>query len=76
MTWNGLSEFYGYGVWTDGLSYYYSKDTAQYVLDKETQTWVEKEWTGFIPLFAAKIWTDGVNNYYSYGTSQYIIYTK
>ena len=42
MTWNGLTNFEGERVWTDGENIYYSYGAAgQYVLDKDTNTWQE-----------------------------------
>lgn len=37
----------------------------QYVLDRETDTWIEKDWNGFEPEDSFMIWSDGFNTYYS-----------
>lgn len=44
IEWKGYSNIYGMRIWTDGNNVYYSESTNQYILDKETSTWVEKNW--------------------------------
>ena len=69
--WNGLSNFIGSKVWTDGENVYYSNTNSssgtvgQYVLNRATSTWTEKTWNGFNDLRGDCIWTDGKNIYYS-----------
>ena len=72
-TWNGLTNFNGEHVWTDGENIYYSNTTNQYVLDKSTSTWTTKTWNGLTSFYGDNIWTDGVNIYYSYQTVQYVL---
>ena len=73
MAWNGLSNFYGHNVWTDGTNIYYSNSPNHYVLDKSTNTWNVKTWNGFSNFYVNCVWTDGTNIYYSNGSSQYVL---
>ena len=68
-----MTDFSYYGIWTDGKDIFYSSSAGQFVLDKETSTWVAKTWSGFIPTTGEYIWSDGENTYYSTITSQYIL---
>lgn len=71
-TWNGLDNFDGYAVWTDGTNYYYSRGSSQYVL--ENDEWKPKTWNGLTSFYGQQIWTDGTNIYYSNGGgNQYIL---
>ena len=73
-TWNGLTEFYGSLVWTDGENIYYSYLTEQYVLNRATSTWEPKTWNGLDNFEGQFVWTDGENIYYSKDTSnQYVL---
>ena len=72
-TWNGLTDFNGSKIWTDGNNIYYSNASNQYVLDKDTSTWSAKTWNGFTDLDGSNIWTDGENIFYSSGTNQYVL---
>ena len=64
-TWNGLNNFGGDGIWTDGTNIYYSNSTTHYVLDKSTPTWTTKTWNGLNNFYGYRIWSDGENIYYS-----------
>ena len=72
-TWNGYTSIYGTYIWTDGENIYYSRDTSQYVLNKETSTWTTKTWNGYTSFSANDIWTDGENIYRSNGSSQRVL---
>ena len=72
-TWNGLTDFNGYYVWSDGTDLYYSKESSQYVWDKSTSTWVAKTWSGLSSFFKYNIWSDGKDYYYSSGSTQYVL---
>lgn len=61
-TWNGLADFNGRYVWSDGTHIYYSKETEQYVLNGDT--WEPKTWEEVTP-DAYNIWSDGDNIYLS-----------
>ena len=64
-SWNGLTEFNGNCVWTDGHNIYYSNNLEQYVLNKETSTWEEKIWNGSMTYpVGYEIWTDGTSFYW------------
>ena len=63
-TWNGLTNFDGYRIWTDGTNIYYSKDTQQYILRGDT--WEKYTWNGLTSFIGNMIWTDGTNYYYSW----------
>lgn len=69
-TWNGLTNFSGTQIWTDGAHVYYSNGDDQYRLDQSTSTWEPTTWSGVI-LDGNYIWTDGENIYYSNGNEQY-----
>ena len=45
-TWNGLTNFRGVWIWTDGANIYYSNGDSHYQLDKATSTWQTKTWSG------------------------------
>ena len=68
--WSGLSgarfNLDASSIWTDGNNTYYSFDTDQYVLNKETNAWERKSWNGYWEIYGNDIWTDGVNTYFSY----------
>ena len=72
-SWDGLSNFEGQYVWSDGDNTYYSGlyGSEQYVLNKVSSTWEEKTWN--INIQGNDIWTDGDNIYYSYLTDQYVL---
>ena len=74
MIWNGLTNFNGKYIWSDGINTYYSGlyGVGQYVLDKGTNTWNGKTWNiNFIS--GNNVWTDGDNIYYSEGSAQYVL---
>ena len=80
MTWNGINDFNGEDIWTDGDNIYltlYDSGTKHYVLDKSTNTWVTKTWNGFADaspfVYGRYIWTNGEKIYYSDGTDQYVL---
>ena len=70
-TWNGLTNFTGSNVWTDGNNIYYSSGSNQYILDKSTFTWSAKTWD-ITDLSGSDVWTDGDNLYYSSVNKHYI----
>lgn len=68
----GYTNFLGEYVWTDGVNYYYSYSSYQFILDFDTMTATAFSWTGgYNSLNGKNIWTDGVNYYISTGTNQY-----
>ena len=69
-TWNGLTNFNAEEIWSDENNIYYSNDTEQYKLNKETNTWEEMTWD--IDFYGSLIWTDGENLYYSSSSKQKI----
>lgn len=85
--WNGLvagdQVVSGIDIWSDGVDIYYSNGNEQYVLDKSTSTWKDKEWFGIDfdvygeleepGLCGRCIWSDGVDIYYSHLSYQYIL---
>ena len=71
---NTIQQFDGYNIWSDGYNIYYSDSiNKQYVLDKETYTWIEKSWNGDFYPIGKFIWTDGDNIYYSQGATQFFL---
>ena len=68
-TWTGLTNFTGNQVWTDGENIYYSLQSKQYVLNKETSIWTQKTWSGLTSFVGDSIWTDGKNIYHSSGSA-------
>ena len=69
--WNGLTEFYGQYVWTDGKNIYYSLKDKQYRFDKVELKWKPKPWNGLTNFNGNTIWTDGNNIYYDSGDKHY-----
>ena len=63
---NNLSTFNGMNVWTDGTNTYYINGSTQYVLDKETNTWIAESNFDY-SLGGCNVWTDGINFYCSNG---------
>ena len=53
----------------DGINYYYSSYSTQYVLQGDT--WVKKTWNGLTSFYGNYIWTDGTNYYYSNYSEQH-----
>lgn len=73
MSWNGFSDIDGRYIWHSDENTYYSYNTEQYVLNKETFTWEEKTWEGLTSFVGDNVWTDGENIYYLYAGNQYIL---
>ncbi len=81
MDWNAgghlsLSQahyFNGADVWSDGIDYYYSSATDQYVLDISTYTWHDMVWNGLSAFAGSRVWSDGSKYYYSSGSKQYVL---
>ena len=78
QTWEGLTDFKGLNVWTDGTNIYYSDYSSsggnkQYVLNGST--WSVQSWgEGFNQIKGQYVWTDGDNTYYSENSSnQYVL---
>ena len=72
-TWNGLTNFQGQYVWSDGTNIYYSMNSMQYVLNKSTSTWTAKTWSGYSYIDGRYIWSDDTNIYYSSGNDQCVL---
>ena len=72
-TWNGMNQFSGTYIWTDGTDIYYSYNKNQYVLDRETSAWQPKTWSGLTNFSGSYIWTNGTDIYYSDGSNQYVL---
>ena len=72
-TWNGLKNFFGSNIWTDGENIYYAGGGTHYVLDRETSTWTKKTWNGMGNFVASDIWTDGENIYCSDYNNNYVL---
>ena len=66
-TWNGLTDFYGYNIWTINGHIHYS---TSHTLNGDT--WEKDPQLELIDFNAGGIWTDGTTTYYSAGNSQYI----
>lgn len=69
---------YGEHVWTDGNNIYYSLFSyaygdAQYKLNKNTNTWEQKNWNGFAPPYGNYVWSNGENIYYCDDDTQYVL---
>ena len=72
VTFTGFTDISEGFIWTDGENTYYSNQSKQYTLNKETLTWVTKSWNKTIT-FGNRTWTDGENIYYSYNGNNYIL---
>ena len=70
-TWNGLTNFGGCYVWTDGDNTYFSDGDTHYVLNGDT--WESKEWKGLTFFYRDAIWKYGENVYYSNTDGSYIL---
>ena len=72
FSWNGLNDFTGKNVWTDGENIYYSSEDEQFILNEETNTWETKVWYGIddVVFDGENVWTDGENIYYTYSYIQ------
>lgn len=69
-TWEGFIPN-GECIWTDGKDIIHSNGTYDYVLNKKTGIWEEKQnyWKGFSYQNGGDgVWTDGMNIYYSRGS--------
>ena len=73
VVFEGLTEFDGASVWTDGIDTYFSSYTSHYVLDVENKKWIKKQWKSLDNFNGKNIWTDGTKIYYSNGNSQYLM---
>lgn len=67
-------------IWEDGGNIYYNAhaiNPSRYyslMLNKSTNTWVDKSWYGLTNFDARNgIWHDGDNTYYSNGSSHYVL---
>ena len=67
VTWNGLTDFDGKYIWSDGTNTYYSSGSSQYVLDKSNNTWLTKTWSGAsVKLDGRFIWYNPYSNDWIY----------
>lgn len=73
ITWNGLTNFSTQYIWSDGENIYYSYNTTQYKLQKETRTWEPMTWNGLTNFSGRYIWAHGKYIYYSEGSIQYVL---
>lgn len=71
--WNGITNFNGSYIWSDGENTYMSNYGRQYVLDSETSTWLPKIWSGLSSFDGSEFWTEGENVYCSNSSQQYIL---
>lgn len=71
--WNGLTNFTGSNIWTDGTNIYCGNGNNHYILDKATSTWSTKTWSGLTSFNGNYIWTDGDNIYYSNSSDRYYL---
>lgn len=76
----GLAWLDALDIWKDGGNIYYNAhaiNPSRYyslMLDKSTNTWVDKSWSGLGEFDAGGcIWHDGENTYYSNGSSHYVL---
>lgn len=80
ITWNGVSNIQGEDTWTDGVNTYFCDGHDNFILHKDTRTWIEINLTvncldgtnKEVLISAEDVWTDGVNVYYSSYSEQYI----
>lgn len=68
VTWNGLTEFNGNNIWSDGINYYYSYSLNYYYYhykyNKSTNIWEPKSFN-FNNFGTERIWHVGNKTYYS-----------
>lgn len=80
ITWNGVANIQGEDTWTDGENTYYFDGHDNFILHKETKTWIEVTLTvncldgsnKKVVIYAEDVWTDGTNIYYSSYSEQYV----
>lgn len=71
--WTGLNSFKGRYIWEFGDNVYYSNNTEQYRLVKQTSTWTSISWPGYNKIIGSYIWKTKNNIYYSYQNDHYIL---
>lgn len=74
QNWN-IDNFNGCNIWSEGSNTYYSAQTEQYILNKDTLNWEIKTWNGLNDFSGYNIWSDGTNTYYSYNNNHYVLDT-
>ena len=70
-SWNGLDNFNGSDIWSDGTDTYYSSGSVQYKFNKGTDSWEAVTWNGLTNFYGVSVWTDSNDTYYSAGSAQY-----
>lgn len=69
--WNGLTDFDGQDIWTDGVNLWYAHNDKQFYYSIQDSKWFEQSWSRKHFFYGRYIWTDGENIYYSSATDQY-----
>lgn len=79
-TWSGLTDFYGYNVWTFDKNIYYSRTSetgmirGHYHLTPKSNEWESVVWTNIMRSFTGKyIWHSSSHTYFSEGSNQYVL---
>ncbi len=66
VTFNGYSDYFNSGIWSDGTNTYYSSYRNHYIFNEATLSWEPKTWYGLVSFSGSDLWSDGVDVYYSY----------
>lgn len=69
--WNGLTDFDGQDIWTDGVNLWYAHNDKQFYYSIQDSKWFEQSWSRKHFFYGRYIWTDGENIYYSSAADQY-----
>ena len=76
-TWGNLLPRSGDLIWTDKENIYSScvvyDDPEQYIFNKTTNIWEQKQWTGTKLFQGYNVWSDSENIYYSSENTQYVL---
>ena len=73
ITWTGYTTITGSMIWTDGIDYYYSSGSTQYVINLQTRAVTKMTWNGYTQPHGSSIWHCGDVIYNSDGKNQYVL---
>lgn len=71
--WTGLNSFMGRYIWEYNNNIYYSNNTQQYRLERNSDKWTSISWGDYNKIFGSYIWKTKNNIYYSHENDHYIL---
>lgn len=71
--WTGLNNFTGEYIWEYNNNIYYSNNTQQYRLERNSDKWTSISWPGYNKIIGSYIWKTKNNIYYSHQNDHYIL---